>query len=83
MKSIFNQSGNSGKNLVSQAVEQVTFGKRSLRFLGPILWNSLPKQAKDITNLSEFKSFINHWGTPNCPFYEKFDRYCTSIDFRY
>ena len=86
MKSIFNQSGNSVrncKNLVSQAVEQVTYGKRSLRFLGPILWNSLPKQAKDITDISEFKNFMNHWGIPNCPFYEKFGIYCTSIDYRY
>ena len=72
-----------GKNLIPQKVKQVTYGKKSLRFLGPILWNSLPKDIKEISNLSKFKDFINKWGEPNCPFYEKFVRYCLSIEYNY
>ena len=36
----------------------VTFGKHSLRYTGPKLWNNLPTEARNISPLKQFKAFI-------------------------
>ena len=33
----------------------VRYGKKSLRILGPQIWNSLPNEYKTATNLDQFK----------------------------
>ena len=38
--------------------ETVTYGKHSIRYLGPKLWTKLPKNIRDITTLTSFKSKI-------------------------
>ena len=43
-------------NLKSQTFKRVKFGKKSLRVLGPILWNSLPNQTKTADSLFTFKT---------------------------
>ena len=38
--------------------ETVTYGKHSIRYLGPKLWTKLPKNIRDVTTLTSFKSKI-------------------------
>ena len=58
---------------------QTKYGRKSLRVLGPMLWNSLPNRAKSLDTLSKFKTFINTWGEPHCPHYQKFISYDTAV----
>ena len=39
----------------------VTYGKRSLKYSGSKLWNSIPTIWKDVKNLDEFKNVITKW----------------------
>ena len=84
MKDIFSKSINRSSkrfcnNLKSVKVEKVTYGKRSLRFIGPILWNSLPQDIKSLNDINKFKLFLKEWGKPGCPHYGKFINYCTAL----
>ena len=60
---IFHSRSNS-YNLRSQcdldipSVNTETFGKNSLRYFGPIIWNSVPERLRSIESLSEFKKEI-------------------------
>ena len=40
--------------------ETVTYGKHSIRYLGPKLWTKLPKNIRDVTTLTSFKSKIRN-----------------------
>ena len=51
----------------SQCVKSVHYGTESLSFLGPKLWQLLPKEYKDIDNLADFKHKIKSWVPENCP----------------
>ena len=66
-------------NLESKRFKSVKFGRNSLRILGPILWNSLPANVKNLSSLNHFKRFIQNWGTSNCPHLKKFYSYISSI----
>ena len=66
-------------NIKSQTFKTTKFGKNSLRVLGPMLWNSLPNNLKEIKSLQVFKSEIKKWGRNNCPHFRKFDNYLTAI----
>ena len=37
------------------------YGNKSLRSLGPHIWNSLPKQIKKETDYNKFKNYIDKW----------------------
>ena len=39
---------------------------KSLRSLGPHIWNSLPTHVKEKSNLKIFKEFISQWFGPSC-----------------
>ena len=43
-----------------------SFGDKSLRALGPHIWNSLPESIKSTDSISIFKSFIKNWSSPKC-----------------
>ena len=43
-----------------------THGTKSLRSLGPQLWNSLPEHIKAETSLAHFRSLINTWFGKEC-----------------
>ena len=45
-------------DLVVNRAKTTTFGEKSLRTLGPKIWNSLPKEVKDLTSLQKFTGFI-------------------------
>ena len=43
-----------------------TYGTKSLRSLGPQIWNSLPEHIKTETSLAHFRSLINTWLGKEC-----------------
>ena len=43
-----------------------TYGTKSLRSLGPQIWNSLPEPIKAETSLAHFRSLINTWFGKEC-----------------
>ena len=45
---------------------QVTFGSRSLKAMGPQIWNCLPNELKSVDNLNSFKRMIKRWNGPSC-----------------
>ena len=45
-------------NLKVVRANQVKFGEKSLRILGPKIWNRLPPHIKNAENLSAFKRLI-------------------------
>ena len=78
-KTLFRTSDRLKHNLKSQKYNQVKYGKKSLRVLGPILWNLLPEQMKSCESLPRFKTMIKTWGLKNCSNYSKFLSYHTAI----
>ena len=47
-------------------INQVTFGAKSIRYLGPKIWNSLPFHIKSSESLTTFKRIIKNWDTVSC-----------------
>ena len=45
---------------------QVTFGSKSLKAMGPQIWNCLPNELKSAENLNSFKHMIKQWDGPSC-----------------
>ena len=48
-------------------VNTVYFGQNSIRYLGPIIWNSLPLTCRNVGSFSEFEFLIKNWKPINCP----------------
>ena len=49
-------------------VNKVYKGEQSLRWFGPIVWDSmLPEKIKTLSNLEDFKKNICTWVPNNCP----------------
>ena len=59
-------------NIQTQKFNHIKYGRKSLRVLGPMLWNSLPNEVKCIETLPKFKTFIKTCGTDTCPHYKDF-----------
>ena len=53
-------------NIEVPMVNQVTYGKNSLRALGPKIWNTLPDHIKSSETLIIFKKSIKTWDGENC-----------------
>ena len=53
-------------NLELPIINQVTFGAKSIRYLGPKIWNSLPFHIKSSESLTTFKRIIKNWDTVSC-----------------
>ena len=51
----------SQKSLKVERYNTVRYGKKSLRILGPQIWNSLPNEYKTTTNLDQFKHLMSQW----------------------
>ena len=57
-----------GKSFFRPNVNTVYKGEASLRWFGPIVWDSmLPENFKAITTLEKFKGEIKKWVPENCP----------------
>ena len=50
--------------LIQPKCNSVTYGLRSLNYLGPRLWNSLPNSIKAIDDYNMFKRIISTWKGP-------------------
>ena len=49
-------------------INKVYKGEYSLRWFGPIVWDSMiPEKTKSLSNFEEFKKAINAWVPNNCP----------------
>ena len=57
----YNFRHQSGKIFKVNHVETETYGKRSISYFGPKIWNSIPQEIKNVTNLTTFKTKIKHW----------------------
>src|SRR6218665_3698553 len=44
-----------GSDALFLTVVRNNYRKHSIRFMGPVLWNELPKPIRDVSNLSSFK----------------------------
>ena len=51
----------------SHCVNTVHYGTETISYLGPKIWSILPKEYKNIENLTEFKNKIKKWVPQNCP----------------
>ena len=45
---------------------QKTFGYKSLKVLGPKIWNNLPYHVKSSENLDTFKNLLKNWDGNSC-----------------
>ena len=45
---------------------QATFGTKSLRSYGPIMWNGLTYHIKTSENVNSFKAIIKYWNDNHC-----------------
>ena len=43
------------------------YGKNTVRYLGPVLWNKVPSDMKQINSLNSFKKSIRKWKPVDCP----------------
>ena len=42
-------------------INSVRFGKVSIRYFGPVIWNSLPAEIRNANTWSSFKNKIRKW----------------------
>ena len=73
MNDIFKRRGEQTYNLRKHSqfyrpkVNSVYNGTESVSFLGPIIWDLVPNELKDIGNLAAFKKAIKKWSPEKCP----------------
>ena len=53
-------------NLTVQRYNTVTFGRNSLRILGPKIWNHSPREFTTAENLKTLKILLRQWNGPQC-----------------
>ena len=70
MKEVFmkncRESSRHPNDLIKQGFKGITYGQRSLRHLGPELWNKLPEEIKTASSLYTFKNLMKTWTNINC-----------------
>ena len=73
MNNLFSERNFDGPTLRTQSefvvpsVKTVNKGECSLRHLGPLIWNIVPKHLKEISTLGTFKEKIREWKPKGCP----------------
>ena len=48
-------------------VNSVFHGQASIRYLGPLIWQLVTYEFKDLNTVSAFKEDIKEWKPNNCP----------------
>ena len=69
MKNIFNfspQCTHKKHDIFVHRRKTANYGDKSLKSVGPHIWNSLPDEIKATTSLSIFKKFIKNWFGQKC-----------------
>ena len=51
----------------SVLIRTVQYGTETLSYIGPKIWNMLPRECNEATSLQEFKTAIKKWTPDNCP----------------
>ena len=73
MDSLFEEKVYTGPYLRSQTdykvpkINSVSYGENSVRYLGPKIWEIVPKELKSIESLVKFKFAIKSWIPLGCP----------------
>ena len=73
MNHLFEDKDYTGPNLRSQTeyqlpkINSVLYGENSLRYLGPKIWDIIPRELKSLESLGKFKSAIKTWMPLKCP----------------
>ena len=57
----------SKSDFVIPQIRTVLKGSNSIRYFGPIIWNLIPEELKNITSLNIFKKEIRRWKPKNYP----------------
>ena len=57
----------SKSDFVIPQIRTVLKGSNSIRYFGPIIWNLILEELKNITSLNIFKKEIRRWKPKNCP----------------
>ena len=52
---------------LTPSVNTESKGKNSIRYLGPVIWRSIPIKLRNIETLIIFKKQIRKWKPINCP----------------
>ena len=54
-------------DLFVPSVNSVLKAQNSFRYLGPLIWNSVPSDIRNLDSFDAFKSRIKNWKTSRCP----------------
>ena len=57
----YNFRHQSGTKFKIDHVETKTYGKQSIPYFGPKIWNSITQDIKNVTTLASFKTKIKYW----------------------
>ena len=57
-QSLYGLRSNGPQTLCIPNINSVRFGKGSLRYFGPVMWNSIPAEIRNANTLSSFKKNI-------------------------
>ena len=60
-ESLYGLRSNGPQKLCIPNINSVRFGKGSIRYFGPVIWNSIPAKIKNANILSSFKKKIQKW----------------------
>ena len=69
MKHIFTSKQNAQvcpHDLLVRSHNTATYRDKSLKILGPKIWNALPTEIKHETSPSKFMEYVNLWSGPSC-----------------
>ena len=58
----------SESDFVIPQIRTVLKGSNSIRYFGPIMWNLIPEELKNITSLNILKKEITRWRPKNWPY---------------
>ena len=87
ISSLFLQFSNN-RRTISQSnssvpqVNIVYFDLNSMRYLGPLIWNSIPTASRNVKSSVEFKSLIKNWKPSKLPLQVRQRLYPSSSFFK-
>ena len=55
-----------GNLLIQPKFKKVTYGRNSFKYYGSHIWNLLPNEIKNSTDVEDFKTLIKAWDGPTC-----------------
>ena len=62
-----NRNTRSQSDFSISQVNTVYFGQNSIRYLGSLMWKSIPTALRNVGSVVEFKALIKNWKSSNCP----------------